>query len=244
MQFRTPLQHLASITNAQKSTGPQTEAGKANSSENARKHGLSSRFAVLPWENPDEYGELHAAFAEEFPPANDAEKELLDSLAQARWLVRRAISLQELCFESESPTCFDPTLSLYLRYQSTHERSFHKAHAMLKKIKAERKKTEQAAAREENTRQLGFVLQKRQADAEIRKQEQHEASLRVKNATVRLKEVQMSRLQNGSKAANPPQSQPEHRNAPDLNSAASLTPQASVDPVCDSARISLGYVVS
>ena len=54
MQYRTPMQHLASITNAQKSTGPQTEAGKAISSENARKHGLSSRFAVLPWEHADE----------------------------------------------------------------------------------------------------------------------------------------------------------------------------------------------
>jgi hypothetical protein len=96
--------------------------------------------------------------------------------AGARWLCRHNLFLPSIFThfnsnlstphflslrEPESPTCFDPTLSLYLRYQSTHERSFHKAHALLTKIKAERKKTEQAAAREESTRQLGFVLQKR-----------------------------------------------------------------------------------
>ncbi len=164
------------------------------SSQNALKHGFSSRFALLPWEKPDEYYELYDAFAEEFPYANDAEKELLDSLVQARWLVRRSILLQELCFDADIPSVNDPNLALYLRYQTTHERSFQKAYAALRKIKTDREKAEMAAARQETAQQLGFVLQKRQAAAEIRKEEQHEATLRVKQATVRLIETRISLL--------------------------------------------------
>jgi hypothetical protein len=195
MQHRTPLQHLAAITNSQKSTGPKTEAGKAVVSQNAVTHGLASCFVVMPWEEAAEYEELYDGFEAEFPPANAVEKELLDSMVQARWLVRRSLLLQQLCFQPDLPACMDTKLALYLRYQTTHERAFHKAYAALLKIKAEREKSQTVAACQQTEKQLGFVSQKRQEASETRKQQQHEAALRVKEVTIRLKEARLLHLE-------------------------------------------------
>jgi hypothetical protein len=195
MPIQTPAQYAASIANARKSTGPNTEEGKAISSQNAVVHGLSSRFMVHAWEDADEYAELCESFEAEFPPASGLERELLESMIRSCWLARRAVLLQEFCFQSSLPECIDPKLPLYLRYQVTHERAFHKAYAELQKIKAEREKTEMAAIRQLKTERLGFVLQKRQEAAETRKQEQHEAAIRVKDVTVRLQEARVLHFQ-------------------------------------------------
>ena len=44
-------QAIANIENAKKSTGPRTEAGKAVSSHNSLKHGLTSETVLLPGED-------------------------------------------------------------------------------------------------------------------------------------------------------------------------------------------------
>jgi len=41
--------------NAQRSTGPRTEAGKQHSALNALRHGLTAQTAVLPSEDPAAY---------------------------------------------------------------------------------------------------------------------------------------------------------------------------------------------
>src|SRR5687767_2004550 len=48
----------ANRRNARLSTGPRTPEGKARSSGNARSHGLFSKVAVLPDEDPAEYAKL------------------------------------------------------------------------------------------------------------------------------------------------------------------------------------------
>ena len=45
-------------SNARNSTGPRTDAGKQRSSQNALRHGLTARTAVLPSEDQAAY-ELH-----------------------------------------------------------------------------------------------------------------------------------------------------------------------------------------
>src|ERR1700693_1905973 len=42
-------------SNAQHSTGPRTDAGKQRSSQNALRHGLTARSAVIPSEDPADY---------------------------------------------------------------------------------------------------------------------------------------------------------------------------------------------
>ena len=202
MQHRTPAQHLAAMENALKSTGPKTEAGKAISSQNGTTHGLSARFSVQSWESAEAYSDLQQGFESKFPPHNCVEKELLDSMVQSRWLARRAILLQEFCFGLEIPDCTAPKeLALYLRYQTTHERAFHKAYTALLKLKTEREQAAQQARRQEAAKPLGFALQKRQESAETRRQELHKLALRIKEAT-------LLRLESRPVAPRPPQEEP------------------------------------
>ena len=51
----TTAQRKANRQNAKKSTGPRTPEGKARSSQNALKHGLLARDAVMADEDPAEY---------------------------------------------------------------------------------------------------------------------------------------------------------------------------------------------
>ncbi len=54
-------QILANQQNATQSTGPKSPAGKATSSANAIRHGLSGAFAILPHESRETFDELAAA---------------------------------------------------------------------------------------------------------------------------------------------------------------------------------------
>ncbi len=59
--------------NAQKSTGPKTEEGKAKSSQNRFKHGVYSKQVVAPGEDPAELDELRGKLRDEHQPANTTE---------------------------------------------------------------------------------------------------------------------------------------------------------------------------
>jgi hypothetical protein len=150
--------------NAQLSTGPKTAAGKARASQNAIRHGLSSdRFLVFEWENLDEFHDLLLNLRAEHQPATQTEALLVEKMAQHFWLSQRALRLQDMCFNMEVPLCEQPKeMALYMRYETTHERAFHKCGAELTKLRATQRKE-----------QAGFVSQQRQAAAECRKQELH-----------------------------------------------------------------------
>ena len=64
----TEKQIQANRNNAKKSTGPRTEQGKAASSQNALKHGLLARDAVLPGEDPADYEAQIAALEADIQP--------------------------------------------------------------------------------------------------------------------------------------------------------------------------------
>jgi hypothetical protein len=66
----TPAQNAANQANSQLSTGPTIEAGKAASSLNHFKYGLTgTSFAVLPWENEEDYDTLLAALRASLNPS-------------------------------------------------------------------------------------------------------------------------------------------------------------------------------
>src|SRR5262249_5522353 len=80
----------ANRCNAQKSTGPKTEEGKAISRMNGLKHGLTSRFApILPGEDEDAFNELRDEIVNDLKPRGAMEREIVDDLAQIRWKLRR-----------------------------------------------------------------------------------------------------------------------------------------------------------
>jgi hypothetical protein len=56
---------------------------------NALRHGVLSRYTVLPWENAEEYHSLVAALAAEHMPQGPTEEHLVEELAGILWRKRR-----------------------------------------------------------------------------------------------------------------------------------------------------------
>jgi len=87
-------QIAANQKNAQLSTGPASETGKAKSSLNAVKTGLTGRTVLLPGEDAALY-ELHVSrFIERYKPATDEERTIVQSLADTEWRLMRIPSLE------------------------------------------------------------------------------------------------------------------------------------------------------
>jgi len=181
----TPIsqaQLTANRTNAQNSTGPKTEAGRAISSQNRTTHGLARHngaFVLLSTEDPIGFEALKASLAEEHQPSTETESILLTSMAESHWLANRAQTLQNTCLDPATGQITDAALfSLYLRYQTTHTRAFHKSLNDLLKLRSEKRKSEN-----------GFEAQNRKNE-EIRiknerhemKKEHHEWDIRLKDA--------------------------------------------------------------
>ena len=90
----TRLQRKAFRKNAKRSTGPRTPEGKARSSQNACKHGLFARDAVLPDENPEEFLQLIADLEQELEARGDFERRLVHHIAGAEWRMGRLVRLE------------------------------------------------------------------------------------------------------------------------------------------------------
>jgi hypothetical protein len=80
--------------NAQKSTGPKTEAGKQKSSLNALRHGLTGQTVVLPSEDLAAYERFTQNFHDDFKPSGALEIQLVQSLASQAWRLNRAEALE------------------------------------------------------------------------------------------------------------------------------------------------------
>jgi hypothetical protein len=161
----TEAQITANRANAEHSTGPKTEEGKAASSQNRTSHGLSTHtyndiFFLLPHESTEAYSLLRINLLDEHRPETETERLLVDRMAQHHWLRSRAEAFESGCFR-EDGTLDDKRLALFMRYRTSHERAFHKCLAELLKLRAEKRKVE-----------IGFESQKRVKEEHTRKQEQ------------------------------------------------------------------------
>ncbi len=132
--------------NSLHSTGPVSAAGNDEavvpsepkiqarcSSRNSLKHGLASGQIIVPGEDPAAFQSLLDDLLEEHRPANATEELLVNEMAQSYWLEQRALRLQNECFTENGID--EKRLSLFLRYQTTHHRAFHKALSTLLKLK-------------------------------------------------------------------------------------------------------------
>lgn len=167
----TAAQLAANQANAQLSTGPRTEEGKAISSKNNFRHGCTGKFMLLPQESIQEFAELKEALNQEHQPATPTETLLVERMVEHFWLSQRAMRLQGFCFDDGLHQPDLQKLSLYLRYQSTHDRAFHKCLTELQKLRAEQRKAQKDAETEQ-----------RKIAEETRKQELHEARVRALHA--------------------------------------------------------------
>jgi hypothetical protein len=174
-------QTSANQLNANRSTGPTTEAGKAASSQNNFRHGLTGAFRVLPAENQAEFDQLVASLRAEHQPSTITESILVDNMAQHYWLSQRAQRLQDITMAEDLPAKDqDRQFALFLRYQTTNDRAFHQCLAQLLKLRSEKRRSE-----------IGFESQQhkkaqeaRRESAESRKKELHEWAVLLAQAKV------------------------------------------------------------
>jgi hypothetical protein len=87
-------QITANRANAALSTGPVTEDGKAKSSHNAVKTGLTGRTILLPTDDREVYLQHVARFFTQYQPVTDDEKALTQSVADTEWRLLRIPSLE------------------------------------------------------------------------------------------------------------------------------------------------------
>ncbi len=170
----TRKQRRANKQNSQLSTGPKTEEGKAISSQNSFRHGLSAcAVTALPTENIQDYMDLGNALRAEHKPVTPTEDALVQKIIQSLWLGQRALNLQQQLFLGV-PAPDAKLLALYMRYQTMHDRAFSKALQELQTLRKEARQQE-----------IGFVLQ-------AQKIELHQARIHHLNVSAAAKEFQLT----------------------------------------------------
>ncbi len=158
-------QLTANRANAQLSTGPTSDAGRAASSKNHLSHGFESEFRILPNEDGSKFNALVSDFLTDWAPANSIERTLVTNLAEFQWLSERARRLQsqaldqidhEAVDESEAVSTHDTArLERLIRYHTQFDRAFHRALTALMQLRAARQKE-----------RIGFELAKQRSEAE------------------------------------------------------------------------------
>lgn len=156
-------QLAANHANAQHSTGPRSAEGKAASSANSFRHGLTSRQIVLPQEDAREFESVRQSMLTSNRPANAIETALVDEMAQSWWRRQRALAAEtaflakhitdlqkaEPGIDADTATALAMAtaaksggLNLILRYVTQADRAFNRAQAQLKKLQEQRRHEE------------------------------------------------------------------------------------------------------
>ena len=134
----------ANAANARLSTGPRTEEGKARSSQNARKHGLTAAQFIIAAEDREEFEELSAQLQVDIRPEGALQQILFDQLLASAWNLRRIRRMEaELTASAQSylDILDNPELTAKLdrlaRHQTRIEHSFHRSLRELKSLQTE-----------------------------------------------------------------------------------------------------------
>ena len=67
----------ANRRNALRSTGPKTDDGKQNASQNAVRHGLTAETVIAPLEDPEDYKAFEQAVTADYEAETAVERELV-----------------------------------------------------------------------------------------------------------------------------------------------------------------------
>ena len=92
-KMKSPLLQAANRANSLKSTGPQTELGKAHSSRNALKFGVFARLPVASMkelgEDPAAFEQLYESLRQALCPQDGFEEMLVEDMVEIRWRRQR-----------------------------------------------------------------------------------------------------------------------------------------------------------
>lgn len=151
--------------NGAKSRGPITPEGRAASSRNSIRHGLTAKSVVLPTESTEEFQLLRDAYVDQFHPQSQVEMELVETMAVARWRLRRIVTIETTLLGTEMVRRVEDiddefnavdgddrlawvfqkladegkSLGLLVRYEGTLNRSYDRAFKQLLLLQSTRK---------------------------------------------------------------------------------------------------------
>jgi hypothetical protein len=135
----TAAQIAANRINAQRSTGPRTDDGKAKTRQNALRHGLCAGVPLMSDENDEEVQDLLATLREEHQPVGATEEILVYKMAEHFFYGKRAsYLLSEQLDWADKGAENARQIALMLRYHTTADRGYYKALNELRKIQKER----------------------------------------------------------------------------------------------------------
>ena len=155
----SPAKVAANRRNAQRSTGPRTDEGKAHSALNATKHGILAHHVVND-KRPDDvavFEEVYSRLIDEFAPRTVMETILVDRIFVCFWRLRRLAIAESLAIterlvkygvkkalRARDTPIVEPTLpdfdalEIYSRYDVTLERQLYRAMDQLHALRLRR----------------------------------------------------------------------------------------------------------
>ena len=155
----------ANRLNAQRSTGPRSDEGRATVAQNALKHGVFSKQILLEGESKKEFEALKAEFYEQFRPQGFLEQLFCERALAAAWRLSRVTQMESMLIDHATRRSYDHSgiievlsgysgdeLSLLSRYEISLEKILFRSLAELRSL--------QTARTSDTATQIGFVPQK------------------------------------------------------------------------------------
>jgi len=154
----------ANRRNAKKSTGPKTEEGKAKSSMNALKHGLTSQRVWLNEEEKKDFHSFRLGLIDELEPWGSLETQFVCRIAAQMWRLARVPGIEAELLEKMSYDrvegeytslgeafhkdigTYDGSLGRLARYEAILDRSLTRLLNEYRKIQADRRRREKQHA--------------------------------------------------------------------------------------------------
>ncbi|MEE8433542.1 MAG: hypothetical protein V3S64_02025 [bacterium] len=154
----------ANRRNAKKSTGPKTEEGKAKSSMNALKHGLTSQRVWLNEEEKKDFHQFRFGLMDEMEPIGSLETQFVCRIAAQMWrlarvpgieaelLVKMSYDMVEDAYTSLGEAfhkdigTYDGSLGRLARYEAILDRGLIRLMNEYRKIQADRRRREKRHA--------------------------------------------------------------------------------------------------
>ena len=138
----SPAQAAASAANALLSTGPRTDAGKARSSRNAVKHGLTSKQLVIAPGEEEEFADFHNSLLAQLAPEGALEMGIFNMLVHAGWNLQRFRTLEAQLMTNGIQSLLDESTAKALdrlqRYAASNQRSYYSALKELRTVQTNR----------------------------------------------------------------------------------------------------------
>ena len=165
----------ANRSNAKKSTGPKTDEGKAKSSINALKHGLTSQRVWLTEEEEGEFKDFRLGLLDELEPIGSLETQFVCRIAAQMWRLARVPGIEaELLVKMSYDTVeerytslgdafhkdigtYDGSLGRLARYEAILDRGLMRLMNEYRKIQADRRRREKQYV--EDCRRAGLPLE-------------------------------------------------------------------------------------